>query len=408
MACAVCSDTPEGLQWLGMTDRPPLWLLYCVTLVGISANTLIGPAIPDILDHFGQPDTAAGWLVASGPVAAVFLAPITGVLADRHGRKRVLVPALGLYSLGGLIAALSGSFWVLIVGRLVQGFGAAAPVGLVVTIIGDHWDGAERGRHIARNAAVLTVAIAVYPALGGGLTELGGWRWSFAPQMSGFVVAALLLRYLTDVRPNPDAELRTQLRSVRAVLRTPGVTNVMVIGFVIFVLIFGLFVSLFPVFLENEFGLGAGQRGLMLVVPALTSTVASLMLPRLRAAQGARALIVRSAAVAVISYLLVGVSPWVALVVAASLGYGWFEGISIPILQDVIAAAGPTESRAGVVSVWVAIIRTGQTLGPLLASAMLSVSSERAVFIAGAGVVAALTLFAAVATLPAVARDAPQ
>lgn len=391
-----------------MTDRPPLWLLYAVTLVGISANTLIGPAIPDILDHFGQPDTAAGWLVASGPVAAVFLAPVTGVLADRHGRKRVLIPALILFSLGGLIAATAPTFWVLIGGRLLQGFGAAAPIGMVVTIIGDHWDGADRGRLIARNAAVLTVAIAVYPALGGGLTELGGWRWSFAPQMAGFVVAALLARSLAGGRPNAEASVRSQLAAVRLVLRAPGVGNVMLIGFAIFVLIFGLFVSLFPVFLENEFGMGAGQRGLMLVVPALTSTVASLLLPRLRAAHGARALIVWGAALAVVSYLLVGVSPWVGLVVVASLGYGWFEGVSIPILQDLVAASGPTESRAAVVSVWVAIIRSGQTLGPLLASGILSVSSERTVFLVGAATVAVLAFYASVATLPAAAEHQDQ
>ena len=244
-------------------DRPPLWLLFSVTLVGIMANTLIGPAIPDILEHFDQPDEATGWLVAVGPGPAALMAPVTGVLADRYGRRQVLVPSLVLFSLGGLIAATSGSFTVLLLGRLVQGLGAAAPIGIVVTIIGDHWTGEDRGRYIAYNAAVLTVAIAVFPAMGGGLAELGGWRWSFAPQVFGFVVAALLLWRLPDGPRNPEASVRDQLRAVRGVLAAPGVLNVLLLGFVTFVLIFGLFVALFPVFLENVFGLEVGQRGLI-------------------------------------------------------------------------------------------------------------------------------------------------
>ena len=45
---------------------PPLPLIFSVTITGILANTLVGPAIPDILDAFGQPDSRAGVFVAAG------------------------------------------------------------------------------------------------------------------------------------------------------------------------------------------------------------------------------------------------------------------------------------------------------------------------------------------------------
>jgi len=364
------------------------------------ANTVIGPAIPDILEHFGQPDSATGWLVAAGPAPAVLTAPFIGVLADRFGRRAVLVPALVLFGTGALIAATAGSFGVLLVGRVVQGIGSGAPVGMVITIIGDHWEGETRGRYIAYNAAVLTIAIAVLPPLGGGLAALGGWRWSFAPQMAAFVVATLLVVRLPRGSQDRSASVREQLAGVRRVLALPGVVNTMVMGFVTFVLIFGLFVALFPVYLENEFGLDVGLRGLMLVAPAVASTTGSLLLPRLRARQTMRQLLVRSTVIAVIGYVLVGATPWLGLVMVASLAYGWFEGVQIPMLQDAVVGAAPDAQRGSVVSVWIATIRSAQAVGPLAAGAALGVMNERAVFLIGAVALVGLVIFSAVCRLP--------
>ena len=85
---------------------PPLLLIYSVTVTGILNNTLIGPAIPDILDAFDQPHSRAGLLVASGALPGIVVAPLIGVLADRFGRRpvfigfvlaaAVLVPVYGL------------------------------------------------------------------------------------------------------------------------------------------------------------------------------------------------------------------------------------------------------------------------------------------------------------------------
>ena len=71
---------------------PPLPLIFSVTVTGILANTLVGPAIPDILDAFDQPDSRAGLFVAAGTLPGIGMAPVIGVLADRFGRRAVLVP----------------------------------------------------------------------------------------------------------------------------------------------------------------------------------------------------------------------------------------------------------------------------------------------------------------------------
>ena len=73
-----------------MSRRPPLIFIFTVTLTGILNNTLISPAIPDILDDFGTASSRAGALVAAGSVAGIVVAPLVGILADRFGRRVVL------------------------------------------------------------------------------------------------------------------------------------------------------------------------------------------------------------------------------------------------------------------------------------------------------------------------------
>src|SRR3546814_1692572 len=88
------------------------------------------------------------------------------ILADRHGRRAVLVPCLASFGLFGLLSALSPSFQVLLVLRLLQGVGGAGLINLAVVIIGDHWSGIDRARLVGQNAAVLTLSLATFPPLG--------------------------------------------------------------------------------------------------------------------------------------------------------------------------------------------------------------------------------------------------
>ena len=90
---------------------------------------------------------------------------------------------------------------MLLLCRLLQGVGSAGLINLAVVLIGDHWTGLERARRVGQNAAVLTVSLAVFPPIGGALTQLGGWRLAFAPYAVGFVTAARVWRRLPGGRP---------------------------------------------------------------------------------------------------------------------------------------------------------------------------------------------------------------
>jgi len=382
-----------GLGSPGVTasaaGRPSRSVIFQITITGILANTLVAPAIPDIIEDFDVSGSAAGLLIAALTFPGIAMAPLIGLLADRYGRRAVLVPCLVIFGLFGGLGGLAPSFWLVVLSRLMQGIGSAGLINLAVVIIGDHWDGPERAKVIGQNSAVLTMSIAVLPPLGGFLTDLGGWRLSFAPYWFALLTAVLVARALPRSEPR-DVRIGDQVRDALAVVRLPHVAAAIATGFLVFVLIFGLFLTAMPIYAAEEFGLGASSRGLLLGLPAIGSTTAALSLGRLTARYGARRLVLVSSAMFVVAFTIIGAVPVLSVTVAAIVLYGLGEGITIPGMQDLVAGAAPGESRGAVVAVWVGAARAGQTVGPLLAGAGLTAFGAQATFWAGAGIAAAM------------------
>jgi MFS transporter, ACDE family, multidrug resistance protein len=370
--------------------RPPLVLVFSLTVTGILANTLINAPLPDILADFDASDAAAGLIVAGATLPGIFVAPVIGLLADRFGRRAVLIPCLVVFGVAGVGAAFAPSLAVLVALRVAQGFGSAGLINLAVVLLGDYWEGADRARLIGYNAAVLTVSVAVFPAVGGLLAQVGGWRWSFAPYGLA-LVTAVAIWLLLPVRPTPEpVAVRRQVTDALAVLRRPTVLASVSFGFVLFVLIFGLFLTVLPIMLEADFGLPAGQRGLVLAVPATGATVAALSLGRLRRRFGGRRLLLAASVLFVIGFFTIGLAPALVLVFVGAVFYGLGEGMAIPTVQDIVAGAAPEASRAAVVAAWVGAARAGQTVGPLLAGLSLELVGPSSTFVVGGFVAVAL------------------
>lgn len=363
-----------------------------MTVTGIMANTLVAPAIPDILDGLGVDQNRAGLLLAAATLPGVVVAPLIGLLADRYGRREVLIPCLATFGLFGGLSGLAPTFSLLLAARLVQGIGSAGLINLAVVVIADHWHGSDRARVIGQNSAVLTVALAVLPPLGGALTDVAGWRATFAPYWFGLVTAAGVA-VVTDRSPRRNVRIGQQLGQARGYLRSAPVLAAIASGSVIFLLVFGLMLTALPLYLAEEFGLSASARGVVLGLPALTATIGSLALGHLTERFDARRLILAGSAILAVAFTIVAGAPVLAVVVLGALLYGFGEGATIPSLQAIVAGSAPASSRGAVVAVWVGGVRAGQTAGPIIAGLALSQWGAPGTFVAGAGL--ALTLLVA-------------
>lgn len=385
-------ERPPG----SVASRPSLLLLGSITVTGILANTLPNAGVPDILDDFGREDAAAGLLVAGASIPGIVVAPLIGLMADRYGRRTILVPCLVVFAVFGALAGLAPSYGLLVLARFGQGLGSAGLINLTNILIGDHWEGVERSRMFGYNSAILTVSLTVLPFVGGVLTDLGSWRYSFAPYPLALVTAFAVWRRLERGVVDRSVSVGDQLRSAAEVVRTPRVLAPVFLAFATFVFVFGLFLTVLPVHLENEFGMSASERGLVVAVPAIGATIGALVLGRLRSRRSARAVAAGSFALFALAYPVVGLTGALPLLLVAAVVYGIGEGLLLPTLTDIVAGSAPERSRGAVLSVQVSAIRGGQTAGPLLAGAAMGAMATGTVFVVAGGLVAVLAALTAV------------
>jgi predicted MFS family arabinose efflux permease len=236
-----------------------------------------------------------------------------------------------------------------------------------VVLIGDHWTGLDRTRLVGRNTAVLTVGLASIPLLSGLVTEIAGWRVTFALYTIALGTAAVAWVVLDGRRPATPPSVKAQLGEAWVVIRQPLPLATIIGSFLTFTLIFAVFLTVFPVHLAERFGLEAGMRGAMISIPAITSTLVAYNLGRIRAAVSARTTVIITSLGMASAFLIIGLTGALVVAGVGALLYGASSGSLVPTLQDLNISGSPDEHRAAVVAVFVSAARLGQTVGPLLA-----------------------------------------
>lgn len=381
--------TADDRRAVQASKRPPMWLLFALTATGITSTTLVASSLPEILVGVGGTQAQAGLVIAAATMPGILLSPLMGILADRHGRREVLVPCLVLFGLSGGLAALSTSVGMLTVLRFFQGAGSSGLISLAIVMIGDNWEGASRTRIIGRNTAVLTVSLSVYPTIGGVLTDVAGWRAPFLVYFLALGTAWLVARRVPPTPPR-ERKLREQLGASLPTVRQPIVLACLGGTTTTFAMIFGLMLTVLPIYLEASFGLPASVRGIVLGLPAVTNTLVNLLLGRLQRFPKRRQLYAATALL-LTGTVTLALAPMVAVVAAGVLCFGAGEGLMISNLQDSVAASGDARSRGAIVTLFTGAGRVGQTVGPLLAGAALPAFGAAAV-LSGGGVLGAAVL----------------
>ena len=349
---------------------PSKVLVFSVTAVALLHNSIFVSSTPEILRSLGESENLAGLLIAAGSVPGILVAPFIGFLADRFGRKKILIPCLVIYGVFGLLVGLSPSlFWFLLI-RVFQGLGSAGLINLVVVIISDNWGSLDRARLIGQNAAAITISVAIYPVVGGVITDSIGWRWTFLAFLAPLVVAFFVSKNLEDRQPGLDVSVRDQISGAFSEVVKPAIATNLVIVMILFMAIFGLFQSLLPVHLEREFGLLPTERGLVASAPAIVAASSALAVARVRKRVQGGLIIYASLLIWGVSFIMMGFGSLPILVLATMI-YGLSEGLMIPTLQDLVAENAPEQLRGALLALWTGAARLGQTVGPVAVSLAL-------------------------------------
>jgi DHA1 family bicyclomycin/chloramphenicol resistance-like MFS transporter len=165
--------------------------------------------------------TISAYLVGFA-VAQVFYGP----LSDRHGRRPVLIVALGIYLVATLACALAFSIETLIAARFLQAVGGSGASVLARAVVRDMYEGTRVGRELARMAAIMALAPLVAPLIGGVLETGFGWRSNFVALFVFCAVAWVMVWFLlpeTVRQRSPEpVSVASTLRSYRRFLGDSG------------------------------------------------------------------------------------------------------------------------------------------------------------------------------------------
>jgi MFS family permease len=361
-----------------------------MVVLGVSS---IMPAIPLIANEFSVPQSSIGLLITVFTLPGIILAPVAGVLADRYGRRMILVASLIIFGLFGGLCGLATEFQHLLVLRFIQGVGSAAMGVLSLTIIGDLFTGAERTEAMGLNAAVLSIGTAAYPALGGALA-LWGWQYPFFLHLSAIPLALLVYRHMDSPPPAESGGLKLYLSSALQQMARREVGTIYLITLVTFVLLYGPFITYFPILMAEAHRADPLQIGLVVSSASLLTALAAFQLGRLARMFGETQLILFSFFLYAVSFLLMPFVPGPWQLVVPVLLFGLAQGLNIPNLASLLSGYATSSNRAAIMAMNGMLLRIGQTVGPLLMGAVFAGLGIEWVFFSGS-LLAMITILAA-------------
>lgn len=412
-----------------------IFLTLYIDIVGFSIGFPLGP---DLLDHYLKLEGNTGmlgWLVGKtnamaaglgiesyapvlfgGVIASVFsilqfaLAPIWGAWSDRRGRRPVLLLTVAGNALGYLLWAVSGSFWLFLLSRVVSG-AFSGNLSVATAAVADVTTREERSKAMGIVGAAFGLGLVTGPALGAmsvqvnlldhfpALVSLGVNPFS----MPALIAVALCLVNLGWIARRFRETLTPELRAGAAVqrIRNPisailsmenvAIRRINLVAFVFSVAFVAMETSL--TFLAAErFGYTAKENGILLGYLGLVSVITQgYIVRKLLKVANEIPVLTWGMAFTAVSLMIVGFAsqPWMLYVGLAGLAFG--SGLVNPSTSGLISLYAGAEEQGRVLGIFRSLSALSRAITPVLAGIIFWRYGSRSIFVVGA-VMSALAL----------------
>ncbi|MBW8333909.1 MAG: MFS transporter [Prolixibacteraceae bacterium] len=383
-----------------MTSKSPVRIeknviiIFGITLIAVMGISSITPAFPGIIKYFGISTQQVGWLIAAFTLPGIFLTPVSGILADRFGRKLVLVPSLFIFGIAGFMCSFMRDFHLLLVFLFIEGIGAAGLSSINITLIGDLYSGEKRTALMGYNASILSIGTAAYPALGGFIAVFG-WQYIFYLPLLAIPLAIFVIFGLNNPEPKDHQGIGEYFRRIWKSINQPSVWGLFLVNMLVFVLLYGAYLTYFPILLSERLQATSVHIGMMMSIMSLATAATSSQLGRISKRFRSKTILLSGATFYFLAMLSLMFSQSWTQVVVSVMVFGLGHGLLLPSVQNLLVGFASITERAAFMSVNSMVLRIGQTIGPLLIGVFYAIGSLQGSFIAGA--VVAMMMFLVVA-----------
>lgn len=366
--------------------RLALAALSTVPFAMVLGNSMLIPILPQMQRALDLTSLQTSLVITLFSVPAGLTIPFSGFLSDCLGRKKVIIPALFLYGIGGLVAGAAaliqwgGAFAIILAGRILQGIGAAGTAPIAMALTGDVFQGPARSKALGVIEAANGGGKVISPILGSALGLLSWFAPFFVfPVINALSAGAIWLGVREPEGLGNRKEIREYLRSFARIFakKTALLLTSFSAGSLALLTLFGLLFFLSD-HLEQRYGLDGILKGLALAVPVLFMAAT---------AYGTGAIVRRRAVlmkILVVSGITVTAGA-LALLPCCRTTFFFFTAVSVigigtglvlPCLNTIITSATDAEERGLVTALYGGVRFLGVAAGPPLFSLLLAFGLE--------------------------------
>jgi MFS transporter, DHA2 family, lincomycin resistance protein len=194
-------------------DRQVIGILLVAAFVVILNETIMSVALPRLMVDLDISARTVQWLTTAFMLTMAVVIPTTGFLLQRISTRTVFILAMGLFSAGTLLAAVSPGFWMLLPARIVQASGTAVMIPLLMTTVLTLVPAERRGVVMGNISIAISVAPAIGPTLSGLVLQFLSWRFMFVLVLP-IALASLVYGSRRLVNVGQAGRQRLDIRSV--------------------------------------------------------------------------------------------------------------------------------------------------------------------------------------------------
>ncbi|MGB8268561.1 MAG: MFS transporter [Priestia megaterium] len=268
-----------------------LLALASVPLIMTLGNSMLIPVLPVIEKRLQISSLQVSMIITVYSIFAIFLIPIAGYLSDRFGRKKIIIPSLLLAAVGGTLTGwaswqMANPFWVILIGRAIQGIGSAGAMPVVMPCVGDMFkDEQEITKGLGLIETANTFGKVLSPILGAFLAAMIWFLpfW-FIPILC--LISILLVIFLVKVPKNDSSsESEQKKKSIKQFLKDLKKTlkenigwlmAIFILGAIIMLVLFGVLFYLSTI-LEERYHIVNTKKGLVMAIPLLALSISSFV-----------------------------------------------------------------------------------------------------------------------------------
>jgi multidrug resistance protein len=351
-------------------------LVCAVIFVDSLGYGVVVPVMPVYARDLGIGELGLGMLFASYALGNIVAAVPFGILSDRVGRRPFLV--FGMLAMAGafVLYAYATTYAALFFSRFLDGVTAAATWSVGLAIIAEVYPAGERGSSMGTVMAAMGAGSIAGPALGGILFDWLGYKAPFLLVAALCVAGGVLALASRELMDLPRGGNRSGYRDMmRKVFAYPGMALVIVVVMMGTVSL-GLLEPLFPIFLQDNLGLGSTGIGLLFALTVLAYSVSSPPAGRIADRAGKKGVMALGLVATAVVVPLLAYSHTLALTTVlfalCGVSIALFETPTLPFIADRITGGGEGDVYGTAYGIFNMAWAVGYILGPAAGGFMAS------------------------------------